>query len=196
MLHWKSMKDPKEMESNIMKEIWMNTEFNEESCIKLREEILERAAISTSLPIMIYINSPGGCVSALSMILDTLDGLHNPIVTICAGQASSAGAVLLARGDTAFMGRNSKVMIHKASGGVRGTDIEVFNEAKALESINDMMIRYICKKTKKSKKAIKSLLDKNVDITFSSEEALSFGIVDTIGVPIMIEKTMYEVVLK
>lgn len=180
----------------VVEEIWMSGEFNEESAMDVRKKILDRASISSSMPIVIYINSPGGSISALAKIIDTLDSLPNPVITVCCGQASSAGAVLLARGDKAFIGKNSTVMIHKASSGIRGNDVEMLNEAKSLAQANDMMIEYISKKTKKNKKKIKALLDSNVDINLTAKEAVEFGIVDAIGVPLVMEKTIYEVVVK
>lgn len=174
-----------------MEEIWMDGDFTIEKALKVRSQILERAEIDKSLPVLIFINSYGGEVDALTCLLDTLDNIPNPVFTVCVGTAQSAGAVLLARGDKAYIGANSSVMIHKAKTIVRGSDDDFELAAKDLKRLNDIMVEYIAKKTKKTKKTINTLLAKNVDINMGAKEALEFGIVDVIGIPRMVEKSIF-----
>ncbi len=130
--------------------------------------------------IAMYINSPGGSVSAGLAIFDTMNFVHNDICTICTGQAASMGALLLAAGTKGkrFSLANSRIMIHQPLGGFSGqaSDIEIHaNEVLAMrERVNAIFSRL----TGKSMKRIAADTDR--DRFFAAEEAVAYGLVDEI----------------
>lgn len=130
--------------------------------------------------IYLYINSPGGIVTAGMAIYDTMQYVKSPVSTICVGQASSMGAVLLAAGEKGkrIALPNARIMIHQPLGGAHGqaTDIEI--QAKEIlrvrETINAILARHTGQPLEKI------ALDTDRDFFMSAEEANSYGIIDKI----------------
>ena len=130
--------------------------------------------------IQIYINSPGGSVTAGLAIYDTMQFVKNDIVTYCIGQCASMGAHLLAAGTKGkrFALPNARIMIHQPSGGAQGqaTDIEI--TFKEIQRLKDGLAATFAKHTGQPlKKVIK---DMDRDFFMSAEEALEYGIVDKV----------------
>lgn len=173
-------------------EIWMNGDFTAESANKLRKDILEHAELGEEVPVVIYINSYGGSVDALNKILDTLDNLPNRVITVCAGTAMSAGAVLLSYGDERYIGTNSRVMIHQVSSGTFGTIADMETSVKESKKLNTRLLKVLAKRCKKTPKQMKAIFDKNVDKYLTAQEAKKFGLVDKIGTPRLKVVTTYE----
>jgi len=130
--------------------------------------------------INLYINSPGGSVTAGLGIYDTMQYIKCPISTICVGQAASMAAVLLAAGTKGkrIALPNSRVMLHQPLGGVQGqaTDIEI--HAKEIKKIRDRLNEIIAKHTNQDIEKVARDTDR--DFFMSAEEALSYGIVDKV----------------
>ncbi|MDZ7859752.1 MAG: ATP-dependent Clp endopeptidase proteolytic subunit ClpP [Candidatus Krumholzibacteriota bacterium] len=130
--------------------------------------------------IFIYINSPGGVVSAGLAIYDTMQYISCDISTICMGQAASMGAVLLAAGTEGKRSalEHARVMIHQPSGGSQGqaSTIEIYtNEILKLRSkINDILVKHTGQKLKRVEK------DTDRDYFMSADEALKYGVVDKV----------------
>jgi ATP-dependent Clp protease, protease subunit len=130
--------------------------------------------------ILLYINSPGGLVTAALAILDTMNHVKCDVSTVCVGQAASGGAILLAGGEKGkrFALPNARVMIHQPLGGVEGqaTDIKIHAEEiiKTKNRLNDIL----AKATGKSKKQIEE--DTERDRFLSAEEARKYGIIDKV----------------
>ncbi len=130
--------------------------------------------------ISLYINSPGGLVTAALAILDTMNHVKCDVSTVCVGQAASGGAILLAGGEKGkrFALPNARVMIHQPLGGVEGqaTDIKIHAEEiiKTKNRLNDIL----AKATGKSKKQIEE--DTERDRFLSAEEAKKYGIIDKV----------------
>ena len=128
----------------------------------------------------IYINSPGGVVTAGMAIYDTMQYLKCPISTICIGQAASMAAVLLAGGAKGKRVAlpNSRVMIHQPLGGVQGQAVDMEIHAREIlgmrERLNDILVSH----TGQSKKKIKADTDR--DFFMSAEEAVDYGIIDKV----------------
>lgn len=130
--------------------------------------------------IYLYINSPGGIVTAGMAIYDTMQYVKSPVSTICVGQASSMAAVLLAAGEKGkrIALPNARIMIHQPLGGAHGqaTDIEI--QAKEIlrvrETINAILARHT------GRPLDKIALDTDRDFFMSAEEANSYGIIDKI----------------
>ena len=130
--------------------------------------------------ISFYINSPGGIVWSGLAVYDTMQYISSSIMTICIGQAASAGSLLLAAGEKGmrFSLPNSRIMVHQPSGGFQGqvTDIEIqTNEIiKSKKKLNEIYTKH----TLKSIKEIESIMER--DRYFSAEEAIKFGLIDKI----------------
>jgi len=130
--------------------------------------------------ISFYINSPGGIVWSGLAIYDTMQYISPEIMTICIGQAASAGSLLLTAGskDMRFSLPNSRIMVHQPSGGYQGqvTDIEIHtNEIKKTKQrLNEIYSKHTGKKIED----IQQVMER--DRYFSAEEAIEFGLIDKI----------------
>lgn len=128
--------------------------------------------------ISIYINSPGGSVSAGLAIFDTMNYIRCDVATICIGLAASMGALLLSSGTKGkrYSLPNSEIMIHQVLGGARGqaTDVEI--QTKQLLKIKNKVNQILANNTGKSIEQVR--IDTERDNYLSSEEAKEYGIVD------------------
>ena len=132
--------------------------------------------------IYLYINSPGGVVTAGLAIYDTMQYLKAPVSTICVGQAASMGAVLLAAGTKGkrYALPNSRIMIHQGSGGFRGNTPDVLIQVKELETLVDKLMKIIAHHTGQDVEKVKRDVDR--DRFMSAEEAKTYGLIDEIFV--------------
>ncbi len=130
--------------------------------------------------IYIYINSPGGSISAGLGIYDTMQYIKPDVVTICMGQAASMGAVLLAAGAKGKRSAlpHARVMIHQPWGGSQGqaSDIEIY--AKEIRVMKDKLINILAHHTGKDTKKI--LADSDRNYFMSAEESVKYGLVDEV----------------
>jgi ATP-dependent Clp protease protease subunit len=132
--------------------------------------------------IYLYINSPGGVVTAGLAIYDTMQYLKAPVSTICVGQAASMGAVLLAAGARGkrYALPNSRIMIHQGSGGFRGNTPDVMIQVKELETLVDKLLKIIAHHSGQDLDKVKRDVDR--DRFMSAEEAKAYGLIDDIFV--------------
>jgi len=130
--------------------------------------------------INIYINSPGGVVTAGMAIYDTMQFIKPKVCTYCVGQAASMGAVLLAAGAKGkrYALPNARVMIHQPWGGVQGQASDISIQAKEILKTRDKINEILAKHTGKPLDKIQKDTDR--DYFMSSQEALEYGIVDEI----------------
>lgn len=129
-------------------------------------------------PIYLYINSPGGSITAGLAIYDTLRYISSPINTICVGMAASMGALLLLAGDKRYALEHSEIMIHQPLGGFRGQTSDVLLHAKWLESIRDKVNEIMAYHTKRTVEDIERDTDRDHFLT--AKQALEYGIIDEI----------------
>ena len=133
-----------------------------------------------SKEINLYINSPGGSVSSAMAIYDTMQFVQPDVRTLCFGQAASAGALLLASG--AHGKRqclpHALVMIHQVLGGYQGQGTDIQIHAKQIQRVSDQMTEILAKHTGKSFEQIEK--DTNRDYFLTPEEALKYGLIDSI----------------
>ena len=128
----------------------------------------------------LYVNSPGGSVTAALAILDTMNHIKNDVSTVCVGMAASAGALILASGKKGkrFSLPNSEIMINQPMGGAQGqaSDIEITAKqiVKLKEKLNKMMADYTGKTLAQIEK------DADRDYYMSAEEAKKYGIIDKV----------------
>ncbi len=130
--------------------------------------------------IYLYINSPGGVVTAGLAIYDTMQYLKAPVNTVCIGQAASMGAVLLAAGAKGkrYALPNARIMIHQGSGGFRGNTPDVMIQVKELETLVDKLTRILAHHTGQSVDQVRK--DSDRDRFMSAEEAKTYGLIDEV----------------
>ena len=130
--------------------------------------------------IYMYINSPGGVVTAGMAIHDTMQYIRPRVGTVCVGQAASMGSFLLAAGEPGMRVAlsNARVMIHQPSGGARGMASDIEIQAREIlrirKRMNDLYVKY----TGKSLKEIEKAMDR--DTFLEADEAKAFGLVDQV----------------
>ena len=130
--------------------------------------------------IYIYINSPGGVVTSGMAVYDTMLYVKPDIQTICIGQASSMGALLLAAGTKGkrFALTNSRIMIHQPSGGFQGQSADIDIHAKEILRMRDTLDKILSEHTGQPLKKVRSDTDR--DFFMSGEDAKKYGIVDEV----------------
>lgn len=130
--------------------------------------------------IMIYINSPGGSVTAGLAIYDTMRLIKPDVSTICVGMAASMGAFLLSGGEKGkrFTLPNSRVMIHQPWGGAQGMASDIEITAKEILRLKDLLNKELAKNTGKSLNVIEKDTDR--DFYLDAKAAMAYGIVDKI----------------
>ena len=128
--------------------------------------------------IAIYINSPGGVVTAGMAIYDTMQYIKSPISTVCIGQACSMGSLLLAAGeaDMRVALPNARVMVHQPSGGFRGQASDIERHAKDILAMKKRLNEIYVKHTGNKYSVIEKTLDR--DHFMTAQEAKDFGVVD------------------
>jgi ATP-dependent Clp protease protease subunit len=146
-------------------------------------ELLYLASEDPAKEITMYINSPGGMVTAGLAIYDTMQFVKNPISTVCVGMAMSFGAVLLAAGSK---GRrmalpNSRIMIHQPliyGGGISGQVTDINIEAEELQRNKNRLLEILANHTGKSVERVRQDCERNCYL--SAEEAMEYGLIDSI----------------
>ena len=168
--------------SRLLKEriIFLTGQINDNVASLITAQLLFLEAEDPKKEIYLYINSPGGLVTAGLGIYDTMQYIKPEISTLCIGQAASMGSFLLAAGAKGkrFSLPNSRIMVHQPSAGFQGqaTDIEIHaNEVLALKKrLNEIYSKH----TSKSVEEIKSALER--DNFMTAEVAKSFGLIDEV----------------
>ena len=146
-------------------------------------QMLFLAAKDPSKPINLYINSPGGSVTAGLAIYDTMRFVSCEVATICLGQAASMGALLLAAGSKGKRSSlpNARILIHQVFGGAQGQASDVKIQTEELLRLRDRLVAIYAKHTGKTVKRIAKDTDR--DYFMSAEEALEYGLIDRIIPP-------------
>ncbi|NCJ07546.1 ATP-dependent Clp protease proteolytic subunit [Synechococcales cyanobacterium C] len=131
-------------------------------------------------PIYLYINSPGGSVTAGMAIYDTMQHIKSEVVTICVGLAASMGSFLLAAGtkDKRMALPHSRIMIHQPSGGTRGQASDIQIEAKEIIRVRQQLNNIYVEMTGQPLKKIEKDMDR--DYFMSAEEAQTYGLIDKV----------------
>jgi ATP-dependent Clp protease protease subunit len=131
-------------------------------------------------PVHVYINSPGGSVTAGLAIYDTMQYMTTPVNTYCIGQAASMGAVLLAAGTKGqrYSLPNARVMIHQPWGGMQGTATDISIHAKEILKMKDRLNEILASHTGKTAEQVAK--DSERDFFMSADEAKAYGLVDEV----------------
>lgn len=160
--------------------IFLGDEVNEDTSSLIIAQLLFLQSEDSSKDVNLYINSPGGSVTAGLAIYDTIQFLKCDVATYCVGQAASMGALLLASGTPKkrFALPNSRIMIHQPWGGAQGTasdvDIQVQEILRLKHNLNGILAQHTGKKIEDIAKAT------DRDNFMSAQQAKEFGLIDTV----------------
>ncbi len=160
--------------------IFLGTPVNDDVANVVMAQLLHLESEDPDKDIAIYINSPGGSITSLFAIYDTMEFIKCDVQTICMGQAASAAAVLLASGTKGkrLALPNSRVMLHQPSGGAEGQSVDIEIQAKEILRMRDMLDGILAEKTGQSVERISKDTDR--DFILTAQEALDYGIIDSI----------------
>ncbi len=160
--------------------IFVDGEINDVTADLIVAQILFLESQNPEKDISMYINSPGGSVTAGLAIYDTMQYVKCDTQTICMGQAASMGAILLAGGTKGkrYSLPSARVMIHQPWGGAQGQASDIVIQAKEIMRLKNLSIEYFAHHT--GKKASVVAQDMERDYFMSAKEALEYGIIDHI----------------
>ena len=160
--------------------IFLGTQVTDESANSIVAQLLYLQSVDPKADVHLYINSPGGSVTAGLAIYDTMQYISCDVATYCIGQCASMGAVLLTAGAPGkrFALPNSRVMIHQPLAGMEGTAEEIMIHAKEFQFIKSKINDILIKHTGRTLEEIQSDTDR--DNFMSAEEARDYGIVDSV----------------
>jgi len=160
--------------------IFLGTDVNDQVADSLVAQMLFLEAEDPEKDIQIYINSPGGSVTAGLAIYDTMQQVNPNIVTICYGLAASMGAFLLSGGTKGkrLALPNSRIMIHQPLGGAQGQAIEIEIQAKEILFLKDTLNQLLAEHT--GQPVIKISEDTDRDHFLSPQEAVEYGLIDKV----------------
>lgn len=176
-------------------EIWV-TKFDEEHARKFRDHVMHATRGDSMRPVTIYIDSYGGSVDALAHMIETLDEISNPIITVCLGKAMSCGAILLSHGDFRFCGPHSRIMLHEISSGTWGDVHDMHADVQESRRMNEYFMGLLAKNCglKNYNELRKLIKDQDGrERYFTAEQAVQFGLIDAIGLPKISVSLTYEI---
>jgi ATP-dependent Clp protease protease subunit len=160
--------------------VFLGSPINDDVANVIIAQLLFLQADNPEKDIYLYINSPGGSVSAGLAIYDTMQFLSAPVNTICMGLAASMGAFLLAAGRPGKRSAlpHSRIMIHQPSGGAQGTAADIEIQAKEILYLRQKMNELMSKHTTRPVEQIERDIER--DKFMSAEEAKTYGLIDNI----------------
>lgn len=160
--------------------IWVGTEIDSAMANTVVAQLLYLDMMPSKEDIKLYINSPGGHITAGMAIYDTMNYVASDVSTICMGQAASMGAFLLSAGAKGkrFVLPNSEVMIHQPLGGYSGQASDVEIHARHLLKLKEKLNRLLAAQTGQTLEQIEA--DTNRDNYLSAEEAVAYGLADAV----------------
>ncbi len=160
--------------------VFLGTPIDDSVASLVIAQLLFLEAENSDKDIFLYINSPGGYVSAGLGIYDTMNYIKPSVATICMGQASSMAAILLAGGAAGKRSAlpNSRVMIHQPLGGAEGQASDIKIQADEIIRLRARLTSILAKSTKQTLRKIEKDTDRN--FFMNAEEAKKYGIIDTL----------------
>ena len=168
--------------SRLLKEriVFLGSEIDDNVANTVIAQLLFLSSESKQKEITMYINSPGGSVTAGLAIYDTMQHIKPKIMTICVGLAASMGATLLAAGNKGkrIALPNSEIMLHQVMGGAKGQAVDVKIQAEHILKVKDRINKILAQHTGQNVKQIEKDTDR--DFYMSPEEAKKYGIVDEV----------------
>ncbi|WP_291049181.1 ATP-dependent Clp protease proteolytic subunit [Herbiconiux sp.] len=158
--------------------IWLGSEVRDDNANEICAKILLLAAEDPKRDIYLYINSPGGSITAGMAIYDTMKFVPNDIVTVGIGMAASMGQFLLTSGTKGkrYITPNARVLLHQPHGGFGGTASDIQTQAQLILSMKHTLAQITADQTGKTVEQVNE--DGDRDRWFSAQEALEYGFVD------------------
>ncbi len=163
--------------------IFLGTSINDDVANLIIAQLLYLLSEDPEKDIMMYINSPGGVVTAGLAIYDTMQHIPCQVNTFCIGQAASMAAILLAAGAPGkrFALPNSRILIHQPMGGFSGQATDIDIQAREILKLRERLNQILSVHTKQPVEKVQH--DTERDYYMSSEEAVTYGIVDSLMLP-------------
>lgn len=160
--------------------IWLGSEVRDENANEIAAKLLLLAAEDPKKDIYLYVNSPGGSITAGMAIYDTMQFVPNDIVTVGIGMAASMGQLLLTAGTKGkrYITPNARVLLHQPHGGFGGTASDIQTQAQLILDMKKRLAEITAAQTGKSVEQINA--DGDRDRWFNAQEALEYGFVDHI----------------
>jgi ATP-dependent Clp protease protease subunit len=160
--------------------VFLNGEIEDNMAALICAQLLFLEAEAPAKPISMYINSPGGVVTAGFSIYDTMQFIKSPVSTLCLGTAYSMASVLLVGGEPGqrFAMPNANIMLHQPSGGFQGKVTDIMIHAREAERTKTQVNEVLARHTGKSVAEIRTALER--DHFMSPEEARAFGAIDAV----------------
>lgn len=160
--------------------VYIGTEIDDGVANVVIAQLLHLEADSPETPINVYLNSPGGSVTAMLGIYDTMQFVRAPVATTCIGQAASSAAVLLAAGAPGHRSvlPRSRVILHQPSGGGQGTLPDLAVQAKEIVRLRSQMEEVLAHHTGQSVERLREDTDR--DLILDAEGAVAYGLADAV----------------
>jgi ATP-dependent Clp protease protease subunit len=160
--------------------VFLGSEINDEAANTVIAQLLYLEAEDSEKEISLYINSPGGSISAGIAIYDTMQFVKADVATICVGQAASMAAVLLAAGRPGkrYSLPNSRIILHQPSGGYQGQASDIAIQAKEVLRVRESLNEILARHTHQTKERIQADLER--DFIMTAAEAKEYGLIDQI----------------
>jgi len=160
--------------------VYIGTEIDDGVANVVIAQLLHLESESPESPINLYLNSPGGSVTAMLAIYDTMQFISSPVGTAAVGQAGSSAAVLLAAGEPGqrMVLPHARVVLHQPSGGVQGALPDLALHAKEIVRLRSQMESILARHSGRDPEVIRE--DTERDLVLSAEEAVAYGLADGI----------------
>jgi ATP-dependent Clp protease protease subunit len=158
----------------------MGSEINDDIANLVIAQMLHLESEDPEKDISLYINSPGGLITATMAIYDTMQYIKPDVSTICIGQAASGGALLLLAGQDGkrYITPNSRVLIHQPHGGATGQAVDIEIQAREITRTRRLLDEIIAKHTGQTLERVEKDTDR--DFIMTAEQAKEYGIIDEV----------------
>ena len=158
--------------------IFIGTSIDDDVANVIQAQLLYLQSLDDKADISLYLNTPGGVVSAGLGIYDTMQIISPKVNTICTGLAASMGSILLSAGEKRSILPHARVMIHQPLGGVTGQASDIIIEAEEIRKCRDELCNILAEHTKQPFDKVFQDMDR--DHWFTAQEAIDYGLVDKI----------------
>lgn len=160
--------------------VFLGTEIDDGVANVVIAQLLHLQSESAELPIHVYVNSPGGSLTALLAVYDTMQYVRPPVATFCLGQAASAAAVLLAAGTPGqrHVLEHARVLLHQPSGGAEGTAADLEIQAAEIHRLRGQVEQILSRHTGQSVERLRRDTDR--DLILTAEQAVEYGLADRV----------------
>jgi ATP-dependent Clp protease, protease subunit len=160
--------------------VFLGTALDESVANLVIAQLLHLEGEDMDRPVNLYINSPGGDMTALFAVYDAMQFMGPPVHTVCVGQAASAAAVLLAAGEPGHRAvlPNARVLIHQPHGGAQGQSTDMEIAVREMVEMRERMIGILTERTRQTRERIAADIDR--DYILRGQDAVAYGLVDEV----------------